>query len=139
MVVAQTRSSSGPDGYRPVWAGDCAPEPSSSVQGLAAGVGRPHRRNAARPRPADDPRTTLAYEHATRDHRPTRPTWTCHNCGKPWPCDPARERLLRLVPALRLAVMMNARLEQAAGDLRDVPPGELWIRFVAWTRRPSER
>ena len=99
----------------------------------SAGLGRPHHRNAARP--TLDARTVAAYQHATDEHRPQRPTWRCAGCAEPWPCPTARAHLVRVVDPVQLAMIMATRLTEAAGDLPGTQPGDLWDRFVAWTRR----
>lgn len=73
------------------------------------------------------------------DHTPARPSWDCLACGRPWPCDPAREQLTRRYDGIGLAVYAWDRLEEAAGDLNGVPAEELFTRFLAWTRRPGAR
>jgi len=101
-----------------------------------AGLGRPHRRNAARPTP--DARAAAAYQHATDEHQPQRPTWRCAGCAEPWPCPTARAYLVRVVGPVQLAMIMATRLTEAATDLPGPEPGELWDRFVAWTRRGGQ-
>lgn len=72
-------------------------------------------------------------------HHPDRPSWDCVACGKPWPCDPAREHLARRLDAVGLAMYAWNRLEEAVGDLPYEPAGELFERFLAWTRQPGAR
>ncbi|MET8150669.1 hypothetical protein ACIBSW_11315 [Actinoplanes sp. NPDC049668] len=67
-------------------------------------------------------------------HLAHRPTWDCASCGMPWPCDPARERLAAELGLVQLAMYMWANLEEAAGDLPDLPTTEAFDRFLAWTR-----
>ena len=68
------------------------------------------------------------------DHEPERPSWDCDTCARPWPCDPAREHLASYLGRVALAVHMWERLDLAAGDLRTLPPSELFERFLSWTR-----
>jgi hypothetical protein len=68
------------------------------------------------------------------EHTAGRPSWDCRACGKPWPCDPARESLLSEMDRSSLAIYMWANLEEAVGNLPGGPPGELFDRFIHWTR-----
>ena len=68
------------------------------------------------------------------DHEPARPSWDCDTCGRAWPGDPAREHMATYLGRIALAVHMCERLDQAAGDLGNVPPAELFGRFLSWTR-----
>jgi hypothetical protein len=70
------------------------------------------------------------------EHVADRPSWDCRSCGKPWPCDPARENLLATMDSLSLAMLAWLQLEAAAGDLPQIAPAELYERFLRWTRRP---
>jgi hypothetical protein len=74
--------------------------------------------------------TTLigAEEHAAE-----RPSWQCRSCGEPWPCDPARDRLAAGMGRVNLSVYMWSSLEEAARDMPDGPPQELFERFIRWT------
>ena len=67
-------------------------------------------------------------------HQPERPSWDCDCCGRPWPCDPARERLRAEGAGTSLAIMMWSRLEEAMGELPRMEPREVFDRFIAWTR-----
>ena len=67
-------------------------------------------------------------------HLPDRPGWDCLCCGRPWPCDPAREHLVARLDRITLAMYAWDRLEEAAGELPSTPPAELFDRFVRWTR-----
>lgn len=70
------------------------------------------------------------------DHQPNRPSWLCRSCGKPWPCDPAPERLTVVFHPVVLSILQVQRLYEAAHDIPAASPAELFQRFVAWTRRP---
>jgi hypothetical protein len=70
----------------------------------------------------------------TTEHTAGRPSWDCLACGRPWPCDPAREDLARELDAVQLAMYAWASLEQAVGDLPAMPASEAFDRFLAWTR-----
>lgn len=72
-------------------------------------------------------------------HLPERPSWDCLACGKPWPCDPARDALRSEMDLISLSIYMWARIDEAVEDLPDGPPGELFQRFLRWTRPPSTR
>lgn len=67
-------------------------------------------------------------------HRPHRPSWDCLACGRPWPCDPAREGLAARLDRIALAMCMWDELESAAGDMPTAAPSELFERFISWTR-----
>lgn len=67
------------------------------------------------------------------EHIEERPSWDCRACGKPWPCDPAREELAATLAPTRLRTQMWTRLEVAAQDLSHDPAAELFERFLHWT------
>lgn len=71
---------------------------------------------------------------ATVEHLAHRPDWDCAACGKPWPCDPARERLRAGLSPVQVAMYMWGNLEEAARDLPDLPVSEAFDRFLKWTR-----
>lgn len=71
---------------------------------------------------------------STVEHLARRPDWDCLACGKPWPCDPAREKLRKELGLVQLAVYMWGNLEAAAFDLPDLPISEAFDRFLVWTR-----
>ena len=70
-------------------------------------------------------------------HLPARPSWDCVACGRPWPCDPAREHLVSSTEsATSLTVYMYGYFQEANTQLPPpAPPDELYERFLAWTRR----
>jgi hypothetical protein len=68
------------------------------------------------------------------EHLAARPSWDCRACGKPWPCDPAREELAATLSPIQLALYAAAHLSEAAPDMPTAPPAELYDRFMAWTR-----
>ena len=68
------------------------------------------------------------------EHAAERPSWDCRACGKPWPCDPAREAMLSEMNRVSLAIFMWINLEEAAGDLPACPASELFDRFLNWTQ-----
>ncbi|MEV6343860.1 hypothetical protein [Actinoplanes sp. NPDC051851] len=72
--------------------------------------------------------TTGAEEHLA-----ARPSWDCRACGRPWPCDPARELLIHSHSRVDLAVVMWNHLEEAARDMPHAPASELFDRFLRWT------
>lgn len=83
---------------------------------------------------ADPPRSPVTVVFWMSDHEPVKPSWDCETCGAAWPCDPAREHLAAYLGRIALAVHMSQRLDQASGDLQNVPPAELFGRFLSWTR-----
>lgn len=76
-----------------------------------------------------------AVDGAGSEHVVHRPSWDCRACGRPWPCDPAREYLAQRLDSIGLAMYAWDHLDEAAGELPNAPPGELFERFLAWTRR----
>lgn len=68
------------------------------------------------------------------EHIAARPSWDCLACGKPWPCDPARESLMTDFDLVGLAMYAWSTLEEAAGDLPGMPADEAFKRFLAWAR-----
>lgn len=78
------------------------------------------------------------------DHLPARPTWLCQDDGKPWPCAPARRRLLDEYKGFRTALLLylagqmaEAREQLAELDSGTPPPG-LEGRFLSWAFAASE-
>lgn len=71
------------------------------------------------------------------DHPPSRPSWHCANCGKLWPCDPAREQLAAEMAGTDLTLWMSVDMIDAAREDPAIPPSELYARFIAWTRLPQ--
>jgi hypothetical protein len=69
-------------------------------------------------------------------HLLSRPTWLCTECHQPWPCGPARQRLTEESDGSRTALhmLMGGYLHDAAGELPDLSPDELWDRFQGWVR-----
>ncbi len=67
-------------------------------------------------------------------HLPLRPSWTCAWCAEPWPCASKQRRLIAEYEDahISLYLLMAMRLVDAAGDLRDLPAGELHTRFLGW-------
>lgn len=78
----------------------------------------------------------MADSRAAEGHQPHRPSWDCLACGRPWPCDPAREALAGTLDRIGLAMHAWDRLEEAALELPGSTSKELFERFLAWTRRP---
>jgi hypothetical protein len=78
----------------------------------------------------DRPVTTIYWD---AEHEAERPSWDCAKCGRPWPCDPAREHMMAYLGWVALAVYMWGRLDEAVLDLHNVPAGELFERFLSWT------
>jgi hypothetical protein len=69
------------------------------------------------------------------EHTPEKPSWDCRACGRPWPCDPAREAMLIEFSGMPSVLMfyLSSQATDAHGDLR-LPSGELFERFQAWVR-----
>ncbi len=68
------------------------------------------------------------------EHPAHRPTWDCAACGKPWPCDTAREQLATAYTRTYLVLFMSVDMVEAARDNPHLPPWELHQRFLAWAR-----
>lgn len=88
---------------------------------------------------AYDEQTTAVFDDAgvprpgEADHGPASPTWECAACGQPWPCDVARKRIGRLSPSRR-TLLMASYMGDAAKDRPWEPAGDMYDRFIAWTR-----
>lgn len=67
-------------------------------------------------------------------HQPERPSWDCDTCGRQWPCDPARERLISEGTGPSLAAVMWMHLEYAVEEMPQMTGGEIFERFISWTR-----
>jgi hypothetical protein len=68
------------------------------------------------------------------DHVADRPSWDCRACGKPWPCEPAREQLAaEYGQGTQLTLWMSIDMIDAARETK-LKPHEIYQRFVAWTR-----
>lgn len=75
-----------------------------------------------------------------REHVPSSPTWNCQDCGREWPCPPARERLLAESPTgTWLRMYMWLQMEQAAPELRHLTPVAMFERFLKWAWPDSEQ
>jgi hypothetical protein len=66
-----------------------------------------------------------------------RPLWRCRNCGREWPCQPARLRLLTAYRDDRADLVAHLRdlMEEAQHQLGQLNPGrrpDLTERFLAW-------
>lgn len=80
------------------------------------------------------------------EHLPKRPAWDCDACGRPWPCDPAREILAAAYAGFPagLSDYLHTMFDLAADDLETSggPPPDLWKRFLSWaaaTERPPRQ
>lgn len=89
-------------------------------------------------RPARARRAVEALERRLdgSPHEPRRPEWTCRSCDAPWPCSPARVRLAEAYGDNRISLSMYlaSLLTAAYPEVPTTPPGELFDRFIAWTR-----
>jgi hypothetical protein len=65
-------------------------------------------------------------------HNAVKPAWDCEDCGTPWPCDPARIWFRETYSPAMVGRMLNEMSVRAARDT-NMPPSELYERFVAWT------
>ena len=116
---------------------------------------RTKQRRAARPQAEATERSELSERAATGppaeatkakpvlgpEHLNSRPDWNCIACGDPWPCKPAREKLLeefRSFPSM-LTIYLSTQMHDALDDLvatGHFVPTDLFERFLAWARRP---
>lgn len=68
-----------------------------------------------------------------------RPLWRCRNCGKEWPCQPAKLALLTEYRGNRTALLvyLGTLMLEATNQLTQLDPGrrvDMADRFVAWAR-----
>ncbi|MDG4769973.1 hypothetical protein [Solwaraspora sp. WMMD792] len=71
-------------------------------------------------------------------HVPVRPVWSCSGCGPrvDWPCGYARAELTANLDPISRSMYAAERMVEAIADLpAEATPGELFTRFLAWTRR----
>ncbi|MDG4764575.1 hypothetical protein O7632_10740 [Solwaraspora sp. WMMD406] len=71
-------------------------------------------------------------------HVPVRPIWSCSGCGPlvDWPCAYARAELtVNLDPISRSMYAAEWMVEAIADLPAESSPGEMFTRFLAWTRR----
>jgi hypothetical protein len=68
------------------------------------------------------------------EHNADRPSWDCRACHDPWPCAPARARMLDEMSSIELAMFCWANLEEAAGDMPQMTAAEAFDRFMNWSR-----
>ncbi len=108
--------------------------PQPQRRAATSRLGRPNRAHADR-RAATDTGAARTRERSILDHQPQRPGWLCTGCREHWPCPTYREHMIRDAPTAQLAIVMTSWMTEAAGELPHSAPGELWKRFVAWTRR----
>lgn len=70
-------------------------------------------------------------------HLYRRPDWTCADDGAPWPCEPARVRILDELGTDRVALQMYCA-DLYVQAIEDLPAGTttglLFGRFLGWTR-----
>lgn len=72
---------------------------------------------------------------AGAEHQPDPATYDCRACAQQWPCVPARKYLLVTTPdSTQLGMRLWDELVTAAGVLADEPPGQLFERFLGWSR-----
>jgi len=68
------------------------------------------------------------------EHGPDRPSWVCRVCARPWPCDPAQVDMRAEMDRVALAIYMWLNLQDAVLERPGLPTGELFERFISWTR-----
>ncbi|WP_431881958.1 GNAT family N-acetyltransferase [Micromonospora chalcea] len=67
-------------------------------------------------------------------HARALPGWACADCGKDWPCAPARQEMILSTPPASLGMQMASDMTAAARDLPNLTPAELHRRFLGWLR-----
>jgi len=73
-------------------------------------------------------------------HVPVRPVWSCSGCGPQvdWPCEYARAELTANLDPISRSMYAAERMVEAIADLpEETTPGEMFTRFLAWTRRAA--
>lgn len=67
-------------------------------------------------------------------HVPQRPAWICRGCQQPWPCEPARGRILAEFDGtpVSLALYVAGQFAAAAAELPHERAGDLYARIVGW-------
>lgn len=65
-----------------------------------------------------------------------RPKWICGGCGLDWPCQTRRSELIAEYQGARvsLTAFLAACFVDAAGDMPEVPAGDLYQQFLGWIR-----
>jgi hypothetical protein len=70
------------------------------------------------------------------DHQPNRPFWDCRCCGRDWPCELARQRMIdESTSGLHLAMAAWSYFEDYARDTGSGPFPEAFARFISWAHR----
>ncbi|GHJ06896.1 hypothetical protein TPA0907_12630 [Micromonospora humidisoli] len=73
-------------------------------------------------------------------HVAMRPLWRCRNCGREWPCQPAKLALLteyrrdRTGLVVYLGTLMHEATNQLAQLHPEHPPARMTERFLSWAR-----
>jgi hypothetical protein len=69
-------------------------------------------------------------------HLPARPSWICQACGAPWPCRSRQGELVAEFDGARvsLALFLAGCFVEAARDQPQITAGQLYLRFIGWTR-----
>ncbi|WKU04206.1 flavin reductase [Micromonospora sp. HUAS LYJ1] len=72
-------------------------------------------------------------------HVAMRPLWRCRNCGREWPCQPAKLALLTEYRENRTALLvyLGTLMQEATSQLTQLNPDrrpDMADRFVAWAR-----
>ncbi len=73
------------------------------------------------------------------EHLMVRPAWRCTCGAAQWPCARARSQLLKTRDPLSLGMYASDWLREAATDLPESTPAELFDRFMRWTRPMTVR
>lgn len=68
------------------------------------------------------------------EHLPSRPAWRCSGCGRDWPCQSKRDKLIEEYADARvsLAVYLATCFQEAERDLPRTQPATLYHRFLGW-------
>ncbi|MDG4765917.1 hypothetical protein O7632_17690 [Solwaraspora sp. WMMD406] len=73
------------------------------------------------------------------EHVARRPSWCCRACGEPWPCPPAKDQLVADFDRIGLCLYAALQLADAAADLPELTPAQLFPRFLTWARDAHRR
>ncbi|MEU7980582.1 flavin reductase [Micromonospora sp. NPDC049081] len=73
-------------------------------------------------------------------HVAMRPLWRCRNCGRQWPCQPAKLALLTEYrhDRMSLLIYLGTLMHEATNQLTQLhpahPPTGMTERFLSWAR-----
>lgn len=71
------------------------------------------------------------------NHKPVRPSWDCVECGQPYPCPEALERMAASADPWATSTYLARLFVTAVNDLPHIPVMDLYDRFLL--RDPARR